>query len=204
MIKLYRHALSGHAHRVELFLSVLDLEYELVDVDLMAGAHKDAEFLKMHPFGQVPVLNDNGVVLWDSNGILVYLARTYGGEVWSLGSAQDEAAIQGWLSIAAGPIAAGPASARLVTVFGANLDHDVAKARATALFETMNKILEGQSYLVGEKVSIADIAAYTYIAHAPEGGVALDSYPNIQAWISRIEALPNFVGMQKTPLSDAA
>ncbi len=204
MIKLYRHALSGHAHRVELFLSLLDLEHELVDVDLMAGAHKNAEFLKMHPFGQVPVLDDNGVVLWDSNGILVYLARTYGGEAWSLGSAQEEAAIQGWLSIAAGPIASGPATARLVKVFGANLDHDLAKARATALFETMNKFLDGPNYLVGEKVSIADIAAYTYIAHAPEGGVPLDSYPNIQAWISRVEALPNFVGMQKTPLSDAA
>ena len=204
MIKLYRHALSGHAHRVELFLSLLGLEHELVDVDLMAGAHKEAEFLKMHPFGQVPVLDDNGAVLWDSNGILVYLARTYGGEAWSLGSAQNEAAIQGWLSIAAGPIASGPASARLVTVFGANLDHDVAKARATALFETMNKILDDQGYLVGEKVTIADIAAYTYIAHAPEGGVSLQNYPNIQIWISKIEALPNFVGMQKTPLSDVA
>ncbi len=204
MIKLYRHPLSGHAHRVELFLSLLGLEYERGDVDLMAGAHKADDFLKLHPFGQVPVLDDNGAILWDSNGILVYLARTYGKEAWNPANAKEEAAIQGWLSIAAGAIAFGPATARLVTVFGADLDHEGPKARANGLFETMNKILADQGYLVSDKISIADIAGYTYIAHAPEGGVSLDTYPNIQAWISRIEAQPGFVGMQKTPLSNAA
>ncbi len=204
MIKLYRHALSGHAHRVELFLSLLDLDYQLVDVDLMAGAHKDAEFLKMHPFGQVPVLDDNGTVLWDSNAILVYLARTYGKDAWNPTNVKEEVAIQSWLSIAAGSIAFGPAAARLVTVFGADLDHEGAKARANGLFKTVNGTLADQSYLTGAKITIADIAAYTYIAHAPEGGVSLEIYPNIQAWIGKIEALPGFVGMQKTPLSSAA
>ncbi|WP_419902752.1 glutathione S-transferase family protein [Kiloniella sp.] len=204
MIKLYRHALSGHAHRVELFLSLLDLDYQLVDVDLMAGAHKDAEFVKMHPFGQVPVLDDNGTVLWDSNAILVYLARTYGKEAWNPANANEEAAVQAWLSVAAGSIAFGPATARLVTVFGADLDHEGAKARANGLFETVNGTLENQAYLTGARITIADIAAYTYIAHAPEGGVPLEGYPNIQAWIGRIESLPGFVGMQKTPLTVAA
>ncbi|MFD2205059.1 glutathione S-transferase family protein [Kiloniella antarctica] len=203
MIKLYRHALSGHSHRVELFLSLLNLDYQLVDVDLMTGAHKDAEFLKMHPFGQVPVLDDNGTVLWDSNAILVYLARTYGKETWNPANATEEAAVQAWLSIAAGAVAFGPATARLVTVFGADLDHEGAKARANGLFGTVNNTLENQAYLTGTKITIADIAAYTYIAHAPEGGVSLESYPNIQAWISRIETLSGFVGMQKTPLNQA-
>ena len=76
-IKLFRHPLSGHAHRVELFLSLLNVPTELVFVDLAKGAHKSAEFLAMNPFGQVPVIDDNGVVLSDSNAILVYLAKQY-------------------------------------------------------------------------------------------------------------------------------
>lgn len=75
-IKLFRHPLSGHAHRVELFLSLLNVPTELVFVDLANGAHKTPEFLAMNPFGQVPVIDDNGVVLSDANAILVYLAKS--------------------------------------------------------------------------------------------------------------------------------
>ncbi len=77
-IKLYRHPLSGHAHRVELMLSLLGLPTELIFVDLMKGEHKTPEFLAINSFGQVPVIDDNGTVLADSNAILVYLAAKYG------------------------------------------------------------------------------------------------------------------------------
>ncbi|MCZ4281006.1 glutathione S-transferase [Kiloniella laminariae] len=204
MIKLYRHPLSGHAHRVELFLSLLQLDYELLDVDLMAGAHKTAEFLKLHPFGQIPVLDDNGTILWDSNAILVYLARTYGAGRWLPTDLLEEAEVQAWLSVAAGQIAFGPAAARLVKVFGAQLDHEEAKTRAHALLSTIDSVLAERAFLTGKAVTIADVAAYSYIAHAPEGDVVLDSYGNVQKWLSRIEGLPNFVGMQKTPQVEAA
>ncbi|MEE9160456.1 MAG: glutathione S-transferase N-terminal domain-containing protein, partial [Gammaproteobacteria bacterium] len=74
-MKLYRHALSGHSHRAELFLSLLGLDHSLIDVDLMNGEHKSDKFLKLNPFGQVPVLDDDGVIIFDSNAILVYLAE---------------------------------------------------------------------------------------------------------------------------------
>ena len=76
-IKLYRHALSGHAHRAQLLLSLLGVEAELVDVDLAAGEHKQADFLAKNRFGQVPVLQDGDTVIADSNAILVYLASRY-------------------------------------------------------------------------------------------------------------------------------
>ena len=76
-IKLYRHPLSGHAHRVEVFLSLLGLPSELIDVDLAKGAHKQDEFLKKNIFGQVPVIEDGDITLSDSNAILVYLASKY-------------------------------------------------------------------------------------------------------------------------------
>ncbi len=75
-IKLYNFPKSGHAHRIELMLSLLNLPTELVFVDLAKGAHKQPDFLALNPFGQVPVIDDNGTVIADSNAILVYLAKS--------------------------------------------------------------------------------------------------------------------------------
>lgn len=134
-IKLYRHPLSGHAHRVELMLSLLKLPYELVSVDLANGEHKSAEFLAINAFGQVPVIDDNGTFISDSNAILVYLTKRYGGDSWQPQDALAEARIQRWLSVAAGQVAYGPAAARLITVFGAPFNADEVIARAHTLLK---------------------------------------------------------------------
>lgn len=197
-IKLFRHPLSGHAHRVELMLSLLGLPSELVFVDLAKGAHKQPDFLAMNPFGQVPVIDDNGTVLADSNAILVYLALKYGDGRWLPRDATGAAAVQHWLSVAAGPLAAGPARARLITVFGAPYNAEEVIANAHALLQVIEAELQGRQFLVGEQPSIADIACYSYIAHAPEGNVSLADYPNIRAWLARIEALPHFVPMPRS------
>ncbi len=202
-IRLYRHPLSGHSHRVELFLSLLGLPRELVDVDL--SRKREPAFLAKNPFGQVPVIEDGDVTLADSNAILVYLASRYDAERRYLPTDLRFASnIQRWLSVAAGQLAAGPAAARLVTVFGAPLDHDRARSIADKLFGVLDQALADQSYLVGSNVTIADIALYTYTAHAPEGGVSLEPYPNIRAWLSRIEALPRFVPMRQSSPSPAS
>ncbi|WP_079204131.1 glutathione S-transferase family protein [Pseudomonas sp. CC6-YY-74] len=197
-IKLFGFPLSGHSHRVELMLSLLGLPSEFVLVDLTKGAHKQPEFLAMNPFGQVPVIDDNGSVLADSNAILLYLAQKYGEGRWLPSDAAGAAAVQRWLSIAAGPLAAGPARARLITVFGAPYNAEEVIANAHALLKVIEAELSGRQYLVGEQPSIADVACYSYIAHAPEGNVALADYPNLRAWLARIEALPHFVAMPRT------
>ncbi len=199
-ISLFRHPLSGHAHRVELMLSLLNLPTELVFVDLAKGAHKQPEFLAKNPLGQVPVLDDNGTVLTDSNSILMYLATTYGEGRWLPTDAVGAAQVQRWLSIAAGQIASGPARARLITVFGAPYNAEEVIGQSHALLKVIEGELQGRQFLVGAQPSIADIASYTYIAHAPEGNVSLAEYPNIRAWLARIEALPRFVPMQRTPV----
>ncbi|MDH2290138.1 glutathione S-transferase [Cobetia sp. 10Alg 146] len=200
-IRLFRNPKSGHCHRVELMLTLLDIPYETVDLDMANGAHKAPDFLKISPFGQVPVIEDNGVFLSDSNAILVYLTQRYDGERRFIPSdALAAAEVQRWLSVAAGEIAAGPCTARLVTVFGAPFDHEQAIARAHALFAVMETHLEQRHYLVGERLTLADIAGYSYIAHAPEGGVSLSPYPAIRDWLARIEAEPDFVGMPTSPI----
>ena len=112
-IKLYHFPLSGHAHRVQLMLSLLGLPVEVVFVDLAKGEQKQADFLAINAFGQVPVIDDDGMVLADSNAILVYLASKYGKGHWLPTDPVGVARVQRWMSVAAGPLHAGPAAARL-------------------------------------------------------------------------------------------
>lgn len=203
-IKLYRHPLSGHAHRVELLLSLLKLPTELVFVDLANGEHKKPEFLAINAFGQVPVIDDNGTRLADSNAILVYLAQKYGSGSWKAQDPLTAARIQRWLSVAAGQVAYGPAAARLITVFGASFNAEEVINRAHALLKVMDAELADSPFLAGTEPTIADVANYAYIAHAPEGNVSLEAYPNVRAWLQRIEALPGFVPMQRTAIGLAS
>ncbi|AVH34960.1 glutathione S-transferase [Pseudomonas monteilii] len=197
-IKLYNFPKSGHAHRIELMLSLLNLPTELVFVDLAKGAHKQPDFLALNPFGQVPVIDDNGTVIADSNAILVYLAKKYDNGTWLPEEPAAAARVQRWLSVAAGPLAFGPAAARLVTVFGAAFNTDEVITRAHTLLKVIDAELAKSPFLAGNKATIADIANYSYIAHAPEGNVSLEPYANVRSWLARIESLPGFVPMPRT------
>lgn len=200
-IKLYRHPKSGHCHRVELMLAFLGLPYETIDLDMASGEHKQPEYRKISPFGLVPAIEDAGYALSDSNAILIYLVQQYAqGSDWMPQAPKEAAEVQRWLTVAADNIYSGPCAARLVTVFRARLDHEAAIKKAHALFKIMEAHLTGRSWLATDKITIADVACYSYIAHAPEGGVDLEPYPTIRAWLDRIEAQPNFVGMVKSKI----
>ena len=198
-MKLYGSPLSGHTHRVQLFLSLLKLPFEFVTIDMANRQNRSAEYLEMNAFGEVPVLRDGDVVLADSTAILVYLAAKYdAGGRWMPRHPLAAATVQRWLSTASGKIAYGPCTARLDTVFGAPLDQERAIGIATRLFDVLEQELDGRDYLVGEGATIADVAAFSYIEHAPEGGVSLKPYPNIRAWLAKVRALPGFVAMPST------
>lgn len=203
-IILYGFKKSGHSHRAKLMLRLLDLPFEFRNVDLLSGEQKSDAFLKLNPFGQVPVIDDGGEIIADSAAILVYLARKYDPTgAWLPSDAVGAAHVQRWLSIAQGPLFNGPAKARLFNVFKAPLDHALAKTLSEKLFASLEPMLEGARFLVGPRATIADVALYSYTAHAPEGGVSLEPYPNIRAWLSRVEALPKFEPMPATEV-DAA
>ena len=200
-LRLYRFPLSGHSHRAELFLSLLALQAQLITVNLAAGEHKQPAFLAKNSLGQVPVLEDGDLLLPDSNAILVYLAEQYDTEhrYWPRDAA-GKARVQRWLSVASGQLWVGPAAARLVTVFGTQLDHALAIKKAHALFALLESELSARPFLIGQSATVADVAMYSYSAHAPEGGVSLEAYPGVRAWLSRIESLPGFVPMAPAPI----
>ena len=196
-VRIHHFPKSGHAHRALVFAKLAGIAHETVFVDMAAGAHKSPEFLAMNPAGQVPVLEDGEIVVSDSNAILVYLARKYAPD-WMPTNPEGEANVQRWLTLAAGEIAFGSCAARLITVFGAPLNAEFAASIAAKAMEKLERGLDGREWLVGDRPSIADVAAYSYTAHAPEGNISLEPYPNIRAWIARFEALDGFEAMPAT------
>ncbi|MBE7369573.1 glutathione S-transferase family protein [Ramlibacter pallidus] len=203
-IKLYRMALSGHCHRVELLLSLLGLPYELVDVDIKAGEHKQPAFLARNCFGQVPVIEDGELTLADSNAILVYLEGRYAPGSWMPRDPVAAAQVQRWLSVAAGPLAYGPAVARVIALFGRPDDPAPYVARSRQLLAVMEGELASRPWLAGDAATLADLANYAYVARAPEGGVSLQEYPRLRDWLQRLEALPGFVPFARSPIGLAA
>lgn len=197
-MKIYHHPLSGHAHRVVLFASLLGLAPGLVEVDLAAGEHRTPAFLALNPFGQIPVLVDGDVIVSDSTAILVYLAKKTGHSDWLPDDALGAAAVQRWLSVAAGEVAYGPAAARMVTLFGASYAAAEVIARAQLLLERLEQQLATRDWLAAHHPTLADVALYSYLAQAPEGNVDLAPYPAVRAFLQRVEALPGFVPFQQT------
>lgn len=196
MLTLHDFELSGHAHRVRLMLSLLGLDYKKVTVDLLSGEHKQAPFADLNLFSLVPVLEDDGMIIRDSIAIIVYLAKKYDAS-WYPQSPIEAAEIQQWLALAARDIADGPARARLIIAFGAKLDATTIIENSHITLSRINTLLNNKNWMVNNKPSIADVACYSYIAHAPEGNVSLDSYPNILRWLNHVESLENFIPMQK-------
>ncbi len=194
-MKLYDLSVSGNCHKVRLFLSILGKDVDLIPVDFMAGAHKKPPVTDLNPFGELPVLVDGDVVLRDSQAILVYLARKYGATEWLPIEAPDIGHVMEWLMVASNEVARGPNDARLAQRFGYGLDTDKAREKSARLLGIMDRHLDRNEFLALGRPTIADIACYPYLAVAGEGGVPLSQYPNVTAWMKRIEALPGFIPM---------
>ncbi len=196
MIKLYWHPMSGHAHRAHMLLSILELDFELITVDLPTGEHQRPEFLALNPFGQIPVLVDSEIVISDSNAILVYLATVYDREqIWLPESPLVRAHIEQFLSLAAHRLAGSIAKLRAANLFNRSIDSAPLTQEAHKLLKQLQTYQNGRQWLVGTKPTIADLALYSYIKLAPEGGISLADYPVLEAWLKRVEGLSGFVPM---------
>lgn len=191
-IVLYGMSISGHVHRVFTFLRMLELPFSYVETTAETRATSD--YLKMSPLGQVPTLRDGDFVSTDSNAILIYLAERYApNSNWLLRDPLGASRVQRWLSIAAGELRYGPALARVIKILHRPLDPEPPRALAAKLFNAMETHLTEQAFLAAKHPTIADVALYSYTALAPEGGVSLEPYPGIRAWLARIEAIPGYV-----------
>ena len=194
-MELYEIPPSGNCHKIRLLLSLLHIPYTSVQVDVANQQQKSASFLKMNPFGQLPVLRDGETVVWDSQAILVYLARQYAPPSWLPQDAAGLSSVMAWLSTAANEVARGPASLRVHYKFGRPIAMEDALQATETVMQILERQLKSNDWLAGENITIADVAVFPYIALAPEGKIDLTLYPEICRWLRRIQALPNYVGM---------
>lgn len=199
MIKLYDTPISGNCQKVRLMLSILGINYEKVPVSLPDGEQKTPAYLAVNPLGKVPSIDDDGVQIWDSQAILVYLARKYGGKEWYPDDAESMGQIQKWLALAANEMFNGPAIARAMIIFKREGDQEKVRKTGEATLAVLNSWLETHEWLACGHPTIADIAVYPYAALAWEGNVDMSAYPAMNAWIKRVEALPGYVGMKNMP-----
>ena len=194
-MQLYDLELSGNCYKVRLFLSLIGQPYELIPVDFLGGAHKRPPLSDMNPFCEIPILTDGALTLRDSQAILIYLARQYGGEAWLPTEAASMAQVMEWVMMAENEIARGPNDARLHDKFGYELDHGLAVDKAKRVLSLLEAQLEGKEWLALDRPTIADIACFPYVALGHEGRIPVGDHPNVAAWINRIKSLPRFVTM---------
>lgn len=196
-MKLYMTDTSGNSYKVRVLASILRVPYEKIHVDWNTREHKSPAFLKLNRRGQVPVMEIEGRIFWDSTAHLVYLARKYGGDEWLPNNALGMAEVMQWMALAQNEIYFGLQWARGVLVYGrrpgslADYQSDGRKA-----LDVLQAHLEDHAWLALARPTIADIACYPYVKRAPEGGIPLEPYPAVMAWLGRCESLPGWLKLE--------
>ena len=203
MMTVYGFSPSGNCHKVKLLLGQLGREYAWVETDSSNGATRTAEYLAKNPNGKVPLLElDDGRILVESNAILCWLAdgtRFLPADPWAKAQALswmffEQYSHEPYIAVArficGWTPADSPRRAELPKL----------RERGHAALAVMEKHLSAHDWFSGGDYGIADIALYAYTCVAPHGGIALDAYPALNAWLARVEATPGFVPM---PAPDA-
>jgi len=196
-IKLYDFQTSGNCYKVRLMLSLLQLDYEKINIDVRNGESQTDEYKKINPRGLIPALIDGETIIWDSMAILYYLARRYGDDSWFPQDALNLAKVMQWLAVSENELLYGLARARAALVFKRPFNLAQCQDDANIGLMVMDKHLAGQQWLATQNTSIADIACYPYISLAHEGEVSLQPYPNVRRWMADLEALPNWITIEQ-------
>lgn len=179
---------SGNCLKIVYAADWLGLGYRFVDVDIMTGESRTPDFLAVNPAGQVPaVLFDDGSSLAQSNAVLLYLAENTA----LLPQAPFlRAKVNEWLfweQYSHEPYVAVCRFQMLYQGKSADQREVWRVERGEQALDHMESQLTGRSFLVGEALSVADIALLAYTRLAGEGGFNLSSRPNLTAWIARCE-----------------
>jgi glutathione S-transferase len=195
--KLYGFPMSPNARRVQITLEELGVPYEYVLVDLMQGAQKKPEYLKLNPNGRVPTLVDGERVLWESHAIAQYLAAKYPEKKLAGSTPEEVGEVSKWCFLNASHF-----GSALAGVFAHTMrlpeDQRVPKiaengrAEATRVLGLLNDTLASRPWLAGERFTLADASLGPNVIFAPMLGFDLSPYPNLTAWLERLKARPSF------------
>ncbi|MBO6560419.1 MAG: glutathione S-transferase family protein [Nisaea sp.] len=185
---LYGDRRSGNCLKIVYAADLLDLDYRFVDIDIMKGESRTPEFLAVNPAGQVPAVDfGGGRTLAQSNAVLVYLAE---GSSLLPADAFQRAKVLEWLFWEQYSHEPYVAVCRFQMVYeGKSADQREGwrVTKAEAALDHMERQLAGRTFLVGTRLTIADISLLAYTRLAGEGGFDLSARPNLSAWVARCE-----------------
>jgi glutathione S-transferase len=193
----FYYAPMTSATRIHWALEELGIPYEKVKIDLAAGDQKKPEYLALNPNGKVPLVVDEGVPIFESTAILIYLGERYGVDkgLFPEATMQRAEALK-WIAWAG--VTLGETAGRLMRNTS---DRFPAEERNAAAGERakkeigeeiamVDKALEGKDYLLGDKFTFADLAIAGYVPFLARIGADLGPYKNVQAWVGRCTARP--------------
>jgi glutathione S-transferase len=191
---LYDYLPSGNGYKCRLVLKALDLPYELRQMDIVAGATRTPEFLAINPNGKIPVLMVPGRgPIAESHAIINYLAE---GSELVPSDPYERALVWQWLGFEQYQLEPGVATVRF-WLHSLKKTPDELGERYTERFQrgaealaVLERGLIGRQWLVGDSVTIADIALFAYTHVADEAGYRLAEFPAISAWIAGFKSLP--------------
>jgi glutathione S-transferase len=189
---LYGNLESGHSYKVRLALTLLgiDHEYRIVDLD-QPHEQRRADFRAVSPYGEVPVLVDDGVPLAQSNAILLHLARRSG----RLGGELDQDLLTQWLFWEANRIGISVANLRHVLRWVPQTPDAVKawlRARAVADLGHLDRVLAAKPFILGSSVTVVDLSCSGYLFWPDQAELDLREWPAVAAWLDRIRALPRW------------
>jgi glutathione S-transferase len=196
MLTLYANRESGHSYKVALFLALTDTPYRYVAVDLKTPREDRAEeFRAVSKFGEVPVLvTEEGEALCQSNAILAHLAwstGTFGARVVS-----GWRRIHEWLSWETNRIGFSLPNLRFERRFAIDSDPAVVAWLVQRLRGDLDRLEaelgEGHAFLIGDELTIADLACCAYLYWSDQAGVGLGSWPSVERWLDRIARTPGW------------
>lgn len=185
---VYGDSISGNCLKVKFVADRLGIPYDWVEVSVLAKETRTPDFLSMNPAGQVPVVRfaDNEV-LAQSNAIILHLAE---GSDLIPGDAFERAQMYQWLFWEQYSHETALAVLRFHKHYLKKPDSEIdagLPSRCASVLTLMNNHLAGRTYFVGEKLSLADVALVAYTRFSHQAGLDLAQYPNVAAWVRRIE-----------------
>ncbi len=199
MIKLYDNQLSGNSYKSRLLLNQLGVEYERINVDVFKGEQNDPKFTALNPNKKIPVLVDEGFVIWESNALLFYIGKKYSPNPFYPEDPKAHGLVAQWLLFGKTTIDPNLAMARYLTRFVSREiqeEQDLAKYRAHGMMalKILDDHLKDNEFLAGD-YSIADIGCYPYVHLAPEGEIDIEAYSSVMSWIESIQFVPVYIAM---------
>jgi glutathione S-transferase len=194
-VLLYNSQVSGNCYKVRLLFAHLGIPYEREEVDVVDRSNR-AELLRdKNPAQRVPTLVlDDGRSLGESGAILWYFGE---GTRFVPDDRYERAQVLQWMFFEQYDHEPAIAVVRFLVAFsGREPDPQVIEQRTRQGYRAlgaMERHLDGRVFLVGDAITLADIALYAYTHVAHEGGFSLEDYPAVRAWLARVEAEPGHV-----------